>query len=293
MKEKQKKAKKTVSKSLAVTMIAGITFLFLFVYGAAGFLLFQYFRENPESVQPRIAQEEQHPAQSVQMTQQTETNDPEPPLLIQPEMESVTAYTSIESPLEKSMEQIASLKRGVVLIEAGDSQGSGVVISAQGHVVTNFHVVESSPYMATATIDTVSGELIKRELMLLGYDIRKDLALLQFKNTRDISLQPLPLGSIGGIVEGQRIVAIGSPRGLMNTISDGIVSGIRKFDSETYVQISAPISPGNSGGALLNMKGELIGLTTFKITESENLNFAISADDVKALIDGNPHWINP
>ena len=88
-------------------------------------------------------------------------------------------------------------------------------------------------------------------------------------------------------------MTIGSPRGLMNTVSDGIVSGIRQFDTTSYLQISAPISPGNSGGALLNMKGELLGLTTFKVTESENLNFAISADEVKALIDANPHWVNP
>lgn len=289
----KEKRNKPISKSLAITMIAGITFLLLFVYGTAGFLMFQYFRENPtQQSQPMVEQPlETLPAETEVV--QDAGNGGAPPQLVQPAFENVNAYTQLESPLEKSLEQIASLKRSVVMVEAGDNQGSGVVISDQGHVVTNFHVIEASPYMAKATVETPSGEMINRELMLLGYDIKKDLALLQFKNTRDLPLQPLPMGSIESVSEGQRIVTIGSPRGLMNTVSDGIVSGIRRFDEETYVQISAPISPGNSGGALLNMKGELIGLTTFKITESENLNFAISADDLKLLIDLNPHWVNP
>lgn len=276
--------KKLISKSLAVTLITGFTFLLLFVYGTAGFLLFQYFRENP-SAPRQIAEETPAPLA-------TEFRD-EPLRLTQPTAASVNAYTQLDSPLEKSLEQIASLKRSVVMVEAGGSQGSGVIISQHGHVATNFHVIEASPYMARATVETPSGEMVTRELMLLGYDIKKDLALLQFKNRQDLPLQPLPLGRTRDLSEGQRIVTIGSPRGLMNTVSDGIISGIRRFGTETYIQVTAPISPGNSGGALLNMKGELIGVTTFKITESENLNFAISADDVKALIDANPHWVNP
>ncbi|SMP64829.1 S1C family serine protease [Anoxynatronum buryatiense] len=294
---------KTVSKSLAITMIAGFTFMLLFVYGTAGFLLFQYFRENPASA-PSVAES---PGQGTESSfdsmislDESEGEDVPPPveseevpLLAQPPMQMTAAYLRLEEPLEKSMEQIAALKKSVVLLEAGESQGSGVVISGQGHVITNFHVIEDSPYLVKATLDADTGVAGQWELMLLGYDRSKDLALLQFKRSRDLSLQPIPLGSIDTVSAGQRIVTIGSPRGLMNTISDGIVSGIRQFDSTTYLQISAPISPGNSGGALLNMKGELLGLTTFKVTESENLNFAISADEVKALIDANPHWVNP
>jgi len=293
MAKKNEKPKKPISKSLAVTLIAGITFLLLFVYGTAGFLMFQYFRENPGQGAQPVAELPQEMVLEEAEKVQSHANGAESPQLVQPASENINAYTHIEAPLEKSLEQIASLKRSVVMIEAGENQGSGVVISDRGHVVTNFHVIEASPYMAKATVETPAGEMVNRELMLLGYDIKKDLALLQFKNVNELTLQPLPMGSIDSVSEGQRIVTIGSPRGLMNTVSDGIVSGIRRFDAGTYVQISAPISPGNSGGALLNMKGELIGLTTFKITESENLNFAISADDLKLLIDSNPHWVNP
>lgn len=293
---------KAVSKSLAITMIAGFTFLMLFVYGTAGFLLFQYFRENPTAA-PNVAANPAPITSSVdeQAVTPVETNGEEippaesdaTPLLIQPPLHTTAAYLRLEEPIEKSLEQIASLKKSVVLLEAGESQGSGVVISSQGHVITNFHVIEDSPYLVKATLDADTGVAGQWELMLLGYDRGKDLALLQFKRARELNLQPIPLGSVDTVSAGQRIVTIGSPRGLMNTVSDGIVSGIRQFDTTSYLQISAPISPGNSGGALLNMKGELLGLTTFKVTESENLNFAISADEVKALIDANPHWVNP
>ena len=288
MVKNKNKGNKAISKSLAITMIAGIAFLLLFVYGTAGFLMFHYFRENPS----------QHPQPveilpTVTEVVQAGENGGAPPQLIQPASENVNVYIQLESPLEVSLEQIASLKRGVVTVEAGENQGSGVVISSQGHVVTNFHVIEASPYMVRATVETPTGEMINRELMLLGYDTKKDLALLQFKNTSDLSLQPLPMGSIESVSEGQRIVAIGSFQEITNTVSDSIVSGIRRFESETYVQASAPISPVNSGGGLLNMKGELIGLITFKITEPDNQIVAISVDDLKLMIDSNPHWVNP
>ena len=290
-KPQKKKESPTLSRSLAVTMVAGITFVLLFVYGAAGFLLYQYFRENPAgsgpiALQASVREEpEEMPPEEV-LTAET-------PRLRQPEQETVAAYMRSIDPVEKSLEQVAELKRSVVLIEAGGNQGSGVLIGSQGHIVTNFHVIDASPYMAKAVFDLDADGTEERELMLLGYDMKKDLAILQVKNGRGVSLNPVPLGRVESLSEGQRIVSIGSPRGLMNTVSDGIISGIRQFDQGTYIQITAPISPGNSGGALLNMYGELIGLTTFQITESENLNFAISSDDIKSLIDANPHWINP
>lgn len=298
MVNKREKQNNPISRSLVVTFIAGIIFLILFVYGMAGFLLLQYFKENPGQ-RPQQVADQSMAVQPFEIVSEEMEKTPAngngtiSPQLVQPASENTNTYTRVESPLVKSLEQIASLKQSVVMIETGDHQGSGVVISDQGHVVTNFHVIEASPYMTRATLETPTGEMINRELMLLGYDLNKDLALLQFKNRKDLLLQPLPMGSIESVSEGQRIVTIGCPQGLLNTVSDGIVSGIRRFDSEIYIQISAPISPGNSGGALVNMKGELIGLTTFKISESENLNIAISADDLTLLIDSNPRWVKP
>jgi len=294
-KEAAKQSNKKISKSLAITMIAGITFMLLFVYGTAGFLLLQYFNnEYTETASLSMESVIEPKEEEIAPPLEEPFNSTEyEPVLKAPAAERVTAYQMLDSPIERSMEQVVGLKESVVKIEAGENQGSGVLISAYGHIVTNFHVIESSPYMARAQFESVDGFVMEKDLMLLGYNIQQDLAVLQLKNRNDISLKPIPLGSASSVKSGQRIVTIGSPKGLMNSVSDGIVSGIRENGGQTLIQISAPISQGNSGGALLNMKGELIGLTTFKIDEAENLNFAISASDIKALIDNNPHWVNP
>lgn len=291
MAKKEKGKNKKVSKSLAITMIAGITFMLLFVYGTAGFLLFQYFSNEHAETASVSTEREVEPKQedtTPPLEEKTESNSLQAPVA-----DRTKAYQILDAPIERSMEQIVGMKEGVVKIIAGEGQGSGVLISQEGHVVTNFHVIESSPYMAKAEFEAVGGVVIERDLMLLGYDQQQDLAVLQLKNRDEMSLKPIPLGAASDVSPGQRIVTIGSPRGLMNSVSDGIVSGIRETGEQTLIQITAPISQGNSGGALLNMKGELIGLTTFKMDESENLNFAISSKDIKSLIDNNPHWINP
>ncbi|RQD67092.1 MAG: serine protease [Tindallia sp. MSAO_Bac2] len=294
-KEDKKPQNKKISKSLAITMIAGITFMLLFVYGTAGFLLFQYFRhEHPETASlPTETGVEVEAEERAASADEHHAENGEEPVLEAPSIERVSAYKTLDSPMERSIEQVAALKESVVKIEAGENQGSGVLISSHGHIVTNFHVIESSPYMAKAQFESTGGLVVERDLMLLGYDLQQDLAVLQLKNRDEMDLNPIPLGSVSSVSAGQKIVTIGSPRGLINSVSDGIVSGIRESEGQTLIQITAPISPGNSGGALLNMKGELVGLTTFKIDESENLNFAISSSDIKRLIDNNPHWINP
>jgi len=154
-------------------------------------------------------------------------------------------------------------------------------------------VIESSPYLARAVMNTTMEEGIAHELLLLGYDIEKDLALLQFKNIKDLSLQPLPLGSSARLTEGQQIITIGAYDGLTNPVSDGTISGIHQFGEKTFVQMNAPQKPDISGGAVLNMEGELIGLIALAVQETENNFSAISADDIKLLIDANPHWVNP
>ncbi|WP_242972864.1 S1C family serine protease [Anaeromicrobium sediminis] len=86
-----------------------------------------------------------------------------------------------------------------------------------------------------------------------------------------------------GLVRGQKIIAIGSPLGLFNTISDGIVSGFREFDYIKMVQITAPISPGSSGGALINMHGKLVGITTAGL-DGQNLNMAVPDQYIKEFV---------
>lgn len=87
--------------------------------------------------------------------------------------------------------------------------------------------------------------------------------------------------------KGEKVITISSPQVIINTISDGIVSSIRKEGNARYIQITAPVSEGSSGGALLNMKGELIGIITFKAPDGENLNFALSSNDIREFLDSS------
>jgi len=86
---------------------------------------------------------------------------------------------------------------------------------------------------------------------------------------------------------GEKIVTIGNPNGLINTVADGIVSNTRKQLNYTLIQITLPISHGSSGGALLNMEGELVGITSSGIEGGGDLNFAVSSNDVKDFLNDN------
>ncbi|GFI48878.1 putative serine protease HhoB [Lachnospiraceae bacterium] len=102
----------------------------------------------------------------------------------------------------------------------------------------------------------------------------------------DRQLDPLPLYRGRKLARGQKVVAIGSPLGMFNSVSDGIISGFREIDSVDMIQFTAPISHGSSGGALLNMQGEVIGISTAGIDEGQNLNLAVSYEDIRLFVRG-------
>lgn len=185
--------------------------------------------------------------------------------------------------IEKSYEELALFASSVVMINVYDQdkeligRGSGVVINTKGFIITNFHVAGPGSYFGVIfendDVEYFSDTIIK-------YQQDYDLALIKVsKFTNSIKINTKPL------VRGQKILSIGSPLGLFNTISDGIVSGFRAFDSEDMIQITAPISPGSSGGALLNMYGELVGITTAGF-KGQNLNLALPSKYIE-LFAGN------
>jgi S1-C subfamily serine protease len=181
--------------------------------------------------------------------------------------------------------QILNLNGPSVLkIEAHDkqdaltAQGSGVVIAPSGIVATNAHVVSGA---CNLYIRQPSGSLVAVK-GIVQIDPDKDIAILRF-DSRD--LRVATLGDSRALRVGDRVVAIGSPLGLEQTVSEGIVSGLRTIENQrSVIQTTAPISPGSSGGGLFNGKGELIGLTTFTLQDSQNLNFAAPLVDVLDLL---------
>ena len=188
--------------------------------------------------------------------------------------------------MEKSFEELATLASSIVMIEVYDSQGicfktgSGIIIGAEGYILTNFHVVcDSSSYQ----IKLEGEEQSYPCQTLIKYNYVHDLALLRIdRNCTPLTIYrgPKPL------IRGQKVVAIGSPMGLFNSVSDGIISGFRTIQDTPMIQFTAPTSPGSSGGALLNMRGEIIGICTAGITEGQNLNLAVDYGTILSFVSG-------
>lgn len=155
------------------------------------------------------------------------------------------------------------------------SLGSGVVIRANV-VATNCHVVDS----ASKLVVKQEGDLL--EASILAEDQNRDLCLLKILSDR---LKPATIADLKPPQPGDRVYAIGSPRGLEKTISEGLIGGIRLTENGQIIQTSAAISQGSSGGGLFDAGGLLVGLTTFSYRDSQNLNFAIPASAVRNLLD--------
>lgn len=167
----------------------------------------------------------------------------------------------------------------VVVIYACDSygkpvaQGSGVVLNSQGLIVTNYHVCQSY-----TNIKIKHEDLIVEDVTILGGS--KDDDLMFLKVAPDI-FGFIPAGNSDKLEVGQKVYALGSPLGFENSITEGIVNGIRKdSDNESYIQLSASITHGSSGGALITAGGKLIGITFGGMEEGQNINFAIPINKV-------------
>jgi len=160
------------------------------------------------------------------------------------------------------------------------AQGSGFLISKDGRVVTNYHVIRNGRSalvkLPNGTLFTVDG--------VLASDKLRDVAVIEAHGN---DFRTVTLGDSDRLQVGEEVVAIGNPLSLESTVSNGIVSAIRTVEDEggKFVQITAPISPGSSGGPLFNMAGQVVGITTSHLVGGQNLNFAIPINDVKPMLD--------
>jgi hypothetical protein len=152
-------------------------------------------------------------------------------------------------------------------------------VSKDGVIVTNYHVI-SEGSSAIAKLPDGAFYVVDG---VLASDKTRDVAVIKAHGQ---NFRVATLGNSDRIQVGEEIVAIGSPLSLESTVSSGIVSGIRTIKEEggKFLQITAPISPGSSGGPLFNMAGEVVGITTLYLKGGENLNFAIPVNDAKRLL---------
>jgi hypothetical protein len=197
-------------------------------------------------------------------------------------------WYSCQSQVTQSATTAAALYKqaspSVVLIEIYDSKGevsakgSGFLVSPEGAILTNYHVVA---HTKRATV-RLANEDAYDTVEVIEIDKRKDIALIKIKG---FGLPFLKLGRSQDVEVGETVYSLSNPLGVFqNTLSEGIVSGIRPGDGYKYFQISAPISHGSSGGPIFNSKGEVIGIAVATIEEGQNLNFAVPIDYARGMV---------
>ncbi len=190
---------------------------------------------------------------------------------------------ALKSPSEIAREQ----SKAVVIIEALDErggiigQGSGFIVTPQGAVVTNLHVAQGA---SSIRVKLPGGDVYKTA-ELIDVDEAKDIAIIKIKGFK---MPTVTLGDSDQAENGEAIVAISSPEGLVNSISTGVISGVRRFDTHRVFQITAPISNGSSGGALFNSRGEVIGIITYLFKSGQNINFAVPINYARGMIGDQP-----
>lgn len=167
------------------------------------------------------------------------------------------------------------------------AEGSGIIMSSDGYIITNEHVIDSAN-----SVEVVLANNKKYAAAIVGKDLRTDLAVLKISAN---GLSPATFGNSDQIQVAESVVAIGNPGGIefSNSVTEGIISALNRSVltqsgyTENCIQTDAAINPGNSGGALVNMYGQVIGITSSKITATgfESMGFAIPINTAKPVID--------
>jgi hypothetical protein len=184
-----------------------------------------------------------------------------------------------KSPGEIAREQ----GQAVVIIEALDDrgsvigQGSGFIVTSNGAIVSNLHVVQGA---AMLRIKLANGDVYKTA-DLVDVDDVKDIAIIKIKGFK---LPAVTLGDSDKSETGDSVVVISSPEGLVNSLTTGVISGVRRLETHRVFQITAPISRGSSGGALFNSNGEVIGVVTSLLKSGQNINFAVPVNYARGMI---------
>ena len=185
----------------------------------------------------------------------------------------------------------------LVNISTGHSSGSGFIVDANGLVLTNMHVVRDAMRYNSSVRVTLSDGVTQLQGIVQHADANSDIAIVRVRST-----QPLPtvkLGTSATLRPGEFVVALGAPAGLSNSVSAGIISALHRLKSDLglreqrtaarqntmeYIQTDAAINSGNSGGPLVNLQGEVIGVNTMKAMGMDGIAFAVPIDDVKRIV---------
>ncbi|MEM7387755.1 MAG: transglutaminase family protein, partial [Verrucomicrobiota bacterium] len=182
--------------------------------------------------------------------------------------------TDVAKKARSSLVTIQHRSRGGAL----DGQGSGFLISKEGHVATNLHVIGEGRKMVVRLSDGEEHPVQS----IHAWDRKLDLAILKV-GLEGKEVDVLPLGDSADLPQGLPVAVMGNPQGLEFSVVGGVVSAMRDFENGPMIQLAIPIEPGNSGGPVLNAKGEVLGVVTMKSAVTRNLGFAMPVNALKKL----------
>jgi serine protease Do len=217
-------------------------------------------------------------------------SDPAPPARLVPASRTGFYFTAGRpARAGNARDFVSQFGEAVVQVRTPSGLGSGFIINEDGFLITNFHVIEGETQITVEVYHHKDGELERRtynQVRIIALNKFADLVLLKIEDKGAPRFKHVVLGSAEGLTVGDRVFAIGSPMGLERTVTEGILSSkARPMGGELYLQTTAQINLGNSGGPLFNLRGEVIGVTNMKITFGEGLGFAIPAESVRFFLD--------
>ncbi len=205
------------------------------------------------------------------------------------EMQNITVYEKVNRSVVHITTTLDAQMNSFMDVLPAQGTGSGIILSLDGYILTNAHVVEKAKSL-TVTLYNEQSYPAK----LIGVDSEDDLAVIQITVEKESVLNPITLGTSGDLKIGQKVIAIGNPFGYDRTMTVGVVSGlnrpVRTSEGKIImdaIQTDASINPGNSGGPLLNSKAEVIGINSSIYStngNSQGINFAIPIDTAVAII---------
>ena len=244
-----------------------------------------------------IRAEDDESKTTARATSSTPTTKPSPPAVVAgvpanstTEGQAGGLYSVATGPLpERSVRELVGLiGEGVVQVRTPSGLGSGFFLNEDGHLVTNFHVVEGETKISIEVYHQKDGQLERKsykDIRIVAMNKFADLTLLKVEDKDAPKFKKVLLGDSEQLGQGDRVFAIGSPLGLERTVTEGIVSTTtRQVGGDLYLQTTAQINPGNSGGPLFNLRGEVIGVTNMKLTFGEGLGFAIPGEVLRYFL---------
>jgi S1-C subfamily serine protease len=190
------------------------------------------------------------------------------------------------SAVSKSASEIHEENRDsiAVIVAAGNTSlklGTGFFVRSTGLLLTNFHVVEGTDVVGVKIPGSDEVHLARKAT---GFDVDNDLVVLEVETAE---ARPVILGDSDQVRVGEPIVVVGNPEGLEETVSNGLLSGMRQLEGRNLLQISAPISEGSSGSPVFDSRGEVIGVVVSSLQSGQNLNFAVPINYAKHLISSS------